>query len=281
MEKDQCTSVSDESADLNLPDEDRRENIRSALKRYRETVEQHNFSIIRLIIEAMEPKPIHSNMDESFAKKRCLRVLKGEFNRNWGGDFVSEPLYLLSEDIRSELIHEHCLNGIYHLPNDPERPKYREDWFAAIRADIEEGGVTTDYFPPADLHYLCSLVSGICGSGLPLWQHAQQMSLLDPLSGDERTEVTFPMPDDDYDWMKSYWEGWEIATAVQIGSGEHTGGSFAIFCRDEELHKQWRWRYSAISEFWCSDLYDDIEGYLDFYAHFNEQSKEDIGWQYA
>ncbi|KAG5771237.1 hypothetical protein H9Q72_002145 [Fusarium xylarioides] len=72
------------------------------------------------------------------------------------------------------------------------------------------------------------------------------------------------------------WEDWEIAIAFKMGGGPcGWGGSFALYSRGEEK-KERKWRYGVHDEEWYSDVYDNVEGFLGFYAHFNEQTEDDL-----
>jgi hypothetical protein len=39
---------------------------------------------------------------------------------------------------------------------------------------------------------------------------------------------------------------------------------------------KWKWRYGVHDEDWCSDVYDIVEEFLGFYAHFKEQTEEGV-----
>jgi hypothetical protein len=46
--------------------------------------------------------------------------------------------------------------------------------------------------------------------------------------------------------------------------------------RCNEDNEQQKWRYGVHDEDWRSDLYDSVEEFLNFYAHFNEQTEEGV-----
>lgn len=79
---------------------------------------------------------------------------------------------------------------------------------------------------------------------------------------------------DELTWV---WVDWEVAIAFQFGEASFTGGSFALYSRNKETrNKQWKWRYGVYDGDWCSDAYDGVEEFLDYYAYFREQTEEDI-----
>lgn len=72
------------------------------------------------------------------------------------------------------------------------------------------------------------------------------------------------------------WEEWEIAIAFRIGGGPRSwGGSYALYCKNKD-REQWKWRYGVHDEEWYSDVHENVEGLFGFYAHFNEQTEEEL-----
>lgn len=162
--------------------------------------------------------------------------------------------------------------------------KGREEYFAAIRTRIVELKVEVAEFLPADLAYLCTLTDGITGPGLPYERVSQQIESLSPFEeGVFRNSVGVPVrygEDGDEELWEKYaeltwiWTDWEVAVAFQFGRAPFTGGSFALYCRKEG--KEWKWRYGIYDDDWCSDAYDSVEEFLDYYPHFREQTEEDV-----
>ncbi|KAG4433789.1 hypothetical protein IFR05_010728 [Cadophora sp. M221] len=114
-----------------------------ALQKYRDTVLQHNLSMLRVMVEGMEAQTLPSNVTPEFYY--CTsRYFQG---RRGGG-----------------LTEEACLDGVSHIPVNLEE---REEYFSAVRGCFPED-VEVDEFPPADSEHLCTLVSGIVGPGMPL-----------------------------------------------------------------------------------------------------------------
>ena len=87
--------------------------------------------------------------------------------------------------------------------------------------------------------------------------------------GDEGLE------DGKYDELTWIWTDWEVAVAFKFGEAPFTGGSLALYCRRED-DKEWKWRYGIYDGDWCSDAYDSVEDFLIYYAHFREQTEEDV-----
>jgi hypothetical protein len=260
-------------------DEQRRASIVSALHQYRETVSQHNFFILRLLVEGMESKPLPPNLTPNVA----LHLYMNEFNRFLQGQIpndVQTPGDLLNDDVRTELVRIGSLDGVQHGAVDLQE---REEFFAAIQTRIAEMNVQVEEFPPVDLGYLCTLVCAITGPGLPYNRELEQFDFISSflIVGIEEMvdKVIVPIRHDDGETgnaLTYVWEDWEIAIAVKIGGGgpREWGGSYALYCRNEG-NKQWKWRYGIHDEEWGSDVYDSVEAFLDFYAHFREQTEEE------
>jgi hypothetical protein len=264
---------------VNSMDFERRISIASALSRYRETVSQHSFFLLRALVESMEAQPLPPRFTESVAQtlhmKEFRRYLQGAVPAS-----VQSPRDLLADDVRAEMIRLGGLDGVSHRPVDVEQ---RQESFAAVGARIAEKNVHVAEFPPADLEYLCTLVSAITGSGLPYNREAQQFAFVSSVEEqklqDMLENVTVPIRDEGgeaYNELTYVWEDWEIAVAFRIGGGPRSwGGSYALYCRNDG-NEQWKWRYGLHDEEWCSDIYDSVEEFLGFYAHFREQTEEDV-----
>jgi len=184
------------------------------------------------------------------------------------------------------------LDGVTHSPINL---KQREEYFAAIRTRIPEN-VELAEFPPPDLAYLCTLVSGITGPGISYHHDAQQFAFISPIENEQQLEemveaVVVPIRDDGsgrppepsdfgvtYNQLTDIWTDWEIAVSFKIGGGPRWGGSYALYCRrEEEDHDEpLKWRYGVHDEDWQSDVYDSVEEFLGFYAHFKEQTEQEV-----
>ncbi|CZR64668.1 uncharacterized protein PAC_14566 [Phialocephala subalpina] len=179
---------------------------------------------------------------------------------------VTSPRDILKDDVRAEMIKRAGLDGVYgHLVN----LKQREEYFAAIRTRIPEN-VEVAEFPPADLEYLCTLVSGITGPGLPYHREMKQFDFVSPIDEHQLEDmvevVTVPIRnvEGDSNELTFIWEDWDIAVAFKIGGGPRSwGGSYALYCRHEE-NKEWKWRYGVHDEDWRSHVYDSV----DHHKHF-------------
>jgi len=265
-------------------DEERRTKIATALHQYRETVSQHSFFLLRILVEGMEAQPLPPNCSASVAQKLyCPKIRMQEFRRYLQGavpESVKSPRDLLNDNMRAELIRQADLDGVSHYPVNL---KQREEYFATVRTRIAEMNVEVAEFPPADLEYLCTLVSGITGPGLPYHREAQQFAFVSSIEDHELKymveNVTVPIRDDEegrYNELTYIWEDWEIAVAFKIGGGNcGDGGSYALYCRNED-NEQWKWRYGVYNDDWSSDVYDSVEEFLGFYSHFGEQTEEGV-----
>lgn len=257
-------------------DDERRAKIEDALRRYRETVTQHNLSLLRALVEAVEALPPPPNCSETTAQGLRLRELDDELGFSVS-ELVESPRDLLSDDIRDEVVIRAGLDGLGRTEIDLEG---REAYFAAVRARIAELNVEVAEFPPTDLAYLCTLVDGITGPGWGVHHLSQQIEFISsPREGLEE-HVGVPVPNEEFDqdaWPQLFgvWEDWEIAVAVKIGQAPFPGGCYALYCRNND-NQQWKWRYGLNDGDWCSDIYGSVEDFLVNYAHFREQTEEEV-----
>ncbi|KAF4332935.1 hypothetical protein FBEOM_13253 [Fusarium beomiforme] len=240
--------------------QERREQIAAALRQYRET-------------------PAPPNCPESVTQGLRMRAIQKLIEVP---ESITSPRDVLDEGVISSLISSASLEGI---DDDPVDPSQRREYFAGVKASIEETGVEIAEFPPSDLEYLCNLVSGITGPGLPFHQEACQFDFISPLPLDHSLmkdmmkTVCVPIRNnggqEEYNELTYIWGEWEIAIAFKIGGGPRGwGGSYALYCRND--NKEWKWRYGVHDEDWYSDVYENVEEFLGFYAHFNEKTKEEL-----
>jgi hypothetical protein len=258
-------------------DEERRIKIATALQQYREKVTQHSFFLLRILVECLETQPIPPSWSARVAPILRMQELRRQI---YVPESVTSPRDLLKDDVRTDLIRYAGLDGVF---DHPVNLKQREEYFAAIRTRIPEN-VEVAEFPPADLEYLCTLVSGITGPGLPYHREMCQFDFVSPIENhrleDMVENVTVPSRyveggGGSYE-LTFTWEDWDIAVAFKIGGGPRSwGGSYALYCRHEE-NEQWKWRYGVHDGDWRSDVYDSVEEFLSFYAHFKEQTEEEV-----
>ncbi|EGR52434.1 uncharacterized protein TRIREDRAFT_103048 [Trichoderma reesei QM6a] len=222
-------------------DEERRSKIAIALQQYRQTVSQHNFALLRIL----------------------------------------QPRDIFNDDVRNDIIQWAGLDGV---SNGPINLRLREEYFASVRAEIAEKNIDVVEFPPADLECLCTLVDGITGPGLPYYCFANMIEFITPTGdsgvGGLKGSVIFPAwndAGDRVDALSEVWETWEIAVAFVTGGGPFDlCGSCAIYCssKEDDGNKEWKWRYGIFDGGWGSDIYNSVEEFLGFYAHFEEQTEE-------
>lgn len=264
-------------------DDERRTNMTTALHQYRETVRQHNSHLLRILLQCMEEEPLPPQVPERAADQLRLQEISRMFNCAMP-DSVTSPQDLLDDDLRAESVK--YMDGV-----DP-RPvslRQREEYFAGIQQRIAEKNVEVAEFPPADLEYLCTLVSGVNGPGLPTQHWSRQIEFVScleehglesmlacgvvvpvPVRGDEVGDDSGNHP---LDWV---WVDWDIAVAFAIGfCNFDIGGSAVLYCRNKD-NEQWKWRYGVYDNEWGSALYDSVEDFLGFYAHFRETTEEDV-----
>lgn len=273
-------------------DQERRTKIESALQQYRETVSQHNVMLIRAVVRGVEAQPAPSSYSEKNAQQLRIREICRVIQVNFPESITPRKL-LDDHDVLAELIQRYHMDGVVG-PN-PNNLEQREEFFANIRENIPET-FELDEFPPADLAYLCTLVSGITGPGIGHHRYAQQFDFISPVKDAEQLEKklegvmvpiridysVWPLPPMEfgvtYNQLTYTWEDWEIAVAFHIGGhGPRAGGGYALYCRHEEASDEpFKWRYGLQDETWGSDVYDSVENFLDFYAHHREQTEEEM-----
>jgi hypothetical protein len=259
-------------------DNARRASIKAALESYQRTVLNHNYSNLRTIVDEVEARcerqsgPPDDEQDEPSDDE--MELFEEHVLCEGITEFATSPRGLLEPAVRSKLIDKCNLDGIYHLP-ETFRPD-RNAWYAIIRGLLEEQNVTATAFPPPDLEYLCTLVDGICGPGLPQHVFMHQYNMLDVA---ERLGV---YKDTVFVGEASLPAAWgpddlEIELCIKIGRNyEHSwGGSYLLRCRGPS-DEQPLWKYAAHADENASDVYDSLEQYLAFYSHFNEQGRDDI-----
>lgn len=140
--------------------DEQRRLIATALHQYRETVFQHNFSLLHVLVEciAASPSPLSHSLRKSAEMQKLHQDLQSAIPE------PVDPKDLPSNDIGAELIRQWELDGV---ASQTVNIKLREEYFAGIQRQISEMNGKVEEFPPADLEYLCTLVSGVTGPGLP------------------------------------------------------------------------------------------------------------------
>lgn len=263
-------------------DEERRSKIAAALHQYRETVSQHNLAMLRILVEGVQARPLKTRPPSyaqelrltTFAHRGCFGVPES----------VKELGDLFNDDVRAEVIKRNSLDGVCDTPINLTK---REEYFAKIRANLAEKKIDLgDEFERcvAELSYLCTLVDGITGPGLPYYLEPNQIEFITPTVNnlDNLDYIIVPTWDDQGerdDIFLGVWEDWEIAAAFQTGKGSFAlCGSCAIYCRNKEDddNKEWKWRYGMFDGDWHTDMYNSVEEFLGYYAHHNEQTEERV-----
>ncbi|CAK1362415.1 unnamed protein product [Cercospora beticola] len=163
-------------------------------------------------------------------------------------------------------------------------------------------------FPPSlpkDLKYLTTLVSGITGAGLPYWREMQHPDVFKKVNfgllgsfRDDRKRICIPSlgnwqdvtafrnedirnPDNavGYTWAT---EGWDASVAFNMSSWpeQFLNGTFVLYCCRQQQREEnrtadlWGWRYGFQRGVFSSELFDSVEDYLAWYAHWDEQTEE-------
>ncbi|KAF4943409.1 hypothetical protein FGADI_13436 [Fusarium gaditjirri] len=147
--------------------EERHEQVATALRRYRETVLQHNLFLLRTLVEKVEAGPTPPNSVEPAPQSRmqAIQELIGV------PDSIEAPRDVLDETVMSSFIWSASLEGVYDGPVDPS---LRQEYFAGVKTSVVERNVEVAEFSPSDLEYLCTLFRGIMGPGLPFHRETSQ-----------------------------------------------------------------------------------------------------------
>lgn len=265
-------SAGDQNAQVNvtpgdLMDEARQLSIATALRDYRDTVLQQNLAMLRILVNGMADQ-----QDKRLTPKDAARFRLKAFSEDYLArslpQSVKEVRDLLSDDVRDELISKFWLEGV-----SPQsvNAQLKTQWYARVQARMEAKGLSIPVtsFPPSDLKYLCTLVNEITGPGLIYHRAIDQIDLIDEES--ERHAQIFnggPF---------GAWDDWEIAVACKLGSGTRgSSGSVVAYCRKTTAGLNWQWRYGSFADGWGTDLFDTVEEFLAFHAHFGEQTEEQV-----
>lgn len=142
-------------------DETQRASIKDALQQYRDTVSQHNFTLLSILVQMMEEEPLPPNVPEKVANQIHVREL-ARFLQCTIPEFVKSPRDILGESLQADLITLGNLDGVSSRPVNKE---LRKEYFDGIKAGIAERHIEVADFPPKDLEHLCTLVSGVTGPG--------------------------------------------------------------------------------------------------------------------
>jgi hypothetical protein len=94
-------------------DEERRTKIATALHQYRETVSQHSFFLLHILVEGLEAQPPPPSCSASIAQRLRMQEIH-RFLQGAVPESVKSLQDLLDDNIRAELIRRVWLNGISH-----------------------------------------------------------------------------------------------------------------------------------------------------------------------
>jgi hypothetical protein len=216
---------------------------------------------------------------------------------------------------RSQIIRRLWLDGVNHDPVNYELRKkwWGSIWMAILKKkDI----ITPEQFPPGlpnDLQYLTTLVDGVLGPDV-LRDHEKQFRDFVPSFADiENSSIRKALLEgkddglcvpclgnwkenprsleredlEDYNnYLPGIWSDelsghgeWDIAVGLSLSSWPYAGyRSVMMYCCPRRENGGWAWRYgwenSAMVS--SSDLYDTVEEYLEWYAHWGMAKDEDV-----
>lgn len=247
----------------------RRTSIATALREYTEIVSQHNLTMLRILVDGMASQEDETIIDEEVDYMRLL-PFRQEYLEGDLPDSVEIVQDLLTDPVLAELTTRFSLNGVRNGVVDTNA---RDTWFSNMRRSIEQKAPSVTDFPPAELRYVCTLVNGIIGTGLPYFRGTEQIQFISDLKEEVDDVLTY----DELSAFEPLWEDWEIAIACKLGAGLRSlSGGLTLFCRKPSAGLDWQWRYGLYDEGWCSEMYNSIEDFLAWYAHHNEQTAEQV-----
>ncbi|KAL2068363.1 hypothetical protein VTL71DRAFT_16461 [Oculimacula yallundae] len=269
-------------------DDNKRLDVQSALCLYRDTVSQHNFNLLAIVVSMMEAEPLPAQVSAKTANQLHMRGLARYLQSSVPSD-ISTPRDFLNESLRVSLTESYELDGV---SNRPVYANFRRENFDGVEKRIKEMGVDVGKFTPPNLEELCDLVSGVTGPAR-IGTHfiSQQIAFASTIEEESLEDMIqavyvpgrhFGEEDDDDDddggedfdpWM-DLWPNWEIAVAFKIGGGPHEWcGSNALYCRNED-NAQWEWRYGIHDNDCCSDVHDSVADFLLSNSHYKETTEE-------
>lgn len=273
MASDDTARVQDALQNVNLSDvldETRRTSISTALRDYRDTVLQHNLAMFRILVTGMAEQEDECVDEDEIEELRLVPFSEEYLGAYELPESVEVVQDLLSDAILPELIVDYELDGV---DSEPVNVPSRNNWFSEVRASVASKAPSVTEFPPADLHYLCTLVSAIGGTGLPYYRRSEQIAFISDLESRSKPVLTRQQ----LDAYEPLWADWEIAIACKLGQGLRShSGSVTLFCRRPSLGLEWQWRYGMYDEGWCSSVYNTVEEFLAWYAHHSEQTSEEV-----
>lgn len=282
-----------EAQTLDLPtrgaglNEERKQSIRNALQRYRETVLELNMKVVEIVVQDTEEQPPPEDCPEDRVEKARIEHLRVAYGLRLDlpDSSISTVRDLLSDDRREALIASCQLDGVNHGEVDIAG---RERWLADLeREALNVQGAEPRPNPfPKDLKYLGALVRGMCGPGLPEYrQHTQFAFLtdLDELGEYSPDRVDVPLSEErmdrnEFNALSLMWDEWEVSVGARLGDGEIAwNGGYVIYSRhkSDSERGEWRWRYGVKDDDFGSELYDTVEDFLGWYAFCGKQSEED------
>jgi hypothetical protein len=261
-------------------------NLQSALDTYRERVLDSSVATMSHLLARIEDQASKeassANRSDTETQAAILRTLTKEYLRQ---DLPSSPSISRARDLLDNrpLLAEHFqLDGVLRGNIDVEK---RQAWFTLVHnelANLRDESSRSDLEWPAALpSELQSLITNVCGIMRPGLNYCDYFGADFFIPGFEsKARVFSPSGDDE---LTLVWPGWDVAAAVRLAKGDmNPSTTLALFCRDEydeENSSEWAWRYGICDEEWCSELFDDIESFLDWFATYGVQTEEDVNRQ--
>lgn len=265
-------------------------NLQIALDAFRERVLNDNVATLSHLLSRLENQASEeaseanrSDIETQAAILRTLTMtyLPGQLPPSVN---ISRARDLLEVDNNRSLLAEHFhLDSVLTGDIDAEKIQH---WFASVQNDLasllEDSNYRSDLeghnWPtalPSELQNLMTNVRGIIRPGLPYFDHFGTDFFVSGFDNQSSEKVFSPSGHDE---LTLVWPGWDVAAAVRLAKADmNPSTTLVLFCRDgNEDSSKWAWRYGICDEEWCSELFNDIGTFLNWYATYGVPTEEDI-----
>lgn len=264
-------------------------NLQTAVDAFRERVLNDNVATLSHLLSRLESQALEeasktnrSDIETQAAVLRTLTMtyLRGDLPSSIG---ISRARDLLEVDNRPLLAEHFHLDGVLTGNIDVEEIQH---WFASVRnelASLREQSDRSDlegHWPvalPSELQSLMTNIRGIMRPGLHYYNHFGTDFFVSGFGcGSKASDSVFnPTGQDELTLVRP---GWNVVAAVRLAKGDMNPSTMLVlYCRDDyDDSSKWAWRYGVCDEEWCSELFDDIGTFLNWYATYGVTTEEDI-----
>lgn len=250
------------------------EEVIRAIDAYRKAATEHSREALKHLIQAGEEQdlePEWEDQDEETIMEAQMDVCR-IYLRDKLPDFKSPRDLLRHFD---DLVSRCGLDGVmkWHPDGNETIEARRDRYLNVLNRGLQENTTTHISLPapllsvPQEFKTLVSHVDSLLGLGLPYHRRAAPFFQGYTAESDADTRNRVLKKEDLQNVLTYLWpRQWEIATGWRTG-GSNDDEIFVLLCRCEEEGRPWRWRYMYGAMGSQSSVYDDIPGFLEFYAH--------------